>query len=283
MVSVVTDPAERDAVGSRIPLLVDAHVHVYDCFDQTVFFDSALENFRAAAAAQGLGPEASGCLLLSEAAGDHYFRRYLAEAGGSTHGPWQFCRTDEDSSLVAVREGGGELLLIAGRQIETAERLEVLALGSDRDFPDGLPIGATLDAVLESQALAVLPWGFGKWWFGRGVLMKQLVGSIDPGRVFLGDNGGRPGLAPGPRLFQTAKARDIKILPGTDPLPFPSEAAKPGRFGFLLEGEVDRRRPAESVKRLTWAQRAQPRVYGRLESLAPFCRHQVLMQIRKRT
>lgn len=282
MVSEGAARAKGDGAGFRGPLLVDAHVHFYDCYDQTVFFERALENFRAAAAALGLAPGLAGCMLFSESAGHHYFRRFQADAGCGNRGPWKFRRTDESCSLTAVRDSEEEILLIAGRQIATAERLEVLSLGCDRDFPDGLAIGPTLDAVLESGALAVLPWGFSKWWFGRGALMRELVSSIDPARVCLGDNSGRPRLIPGPRLFRLAQARNIRILPGTDPLPFPSEAAKVGRFGFLLEGEVDRRRPAASVKTLTREQAAQPVVYGRLEAPGRFCRNQVMMQVRKR-
>lgn len=34
-------------------ILVDAHVHIYDCFDLETFLDSALKNFKAEAARCG--------------------------------------------------------------------------------------------------------------------------------------------------------------------------------------------------------------------------------------
>ena len=274
--------AKRGGAGFCGTLLVDAHVHFYDCYDRVEFFEGAFENFRTTGAELGLASEPLGCVLFSEAAGDHFFRRLRTEADTAVAGPWTFQRTGEDCSLIATRDGGQRILLFAGRQIATAEDLEVLALAVDRDFPDGVALQPTLDAVLESGAIAVLPWGFGKWSLRRGELMAQIIGSIDPVKVHLGDNGGRPGGFPPPRLFSLARRRNIKILPGTDPLPFASEAGKAGGYGFVLDGELGWDRPAEGLKRLLRAQGTQPRVYGRLESLGRFCRHQVMMQLRKR-
>ena len=52
---------------SPAPLLVDAHVHFHSCFDQDLFLDAALANFRRGAADLGLGEGFLGCLLLAEA------------------------------------------------------------------------------------------------------------------------------------------------------------------------------------------------------------------------
>lgn len=53
---------------------------------------------------------------------------------------------------------------MAGRQIVTAEKLEVLALGTDLDIDDGRPIREVLSLVTENGGLPVIPWGAGKWW-----------------------------------------------------------------------------------------------------------------------
>ena len=42
--------------------------------------------------------------------------------------------------------------------------------------------------------------------------------------MFLGDNGGRSSMLPYPTQFNLAEANEMKILPGSDPLPFPQEA-----------------------------------------------------------
>lgn len=261
--------------------LVDAHVHFYDCFDQTRFFEGALANFRAAAQGTGASSDPAGCLLFTESAGYNHFHRFREEGDGGA-GPWRFRDTGEASSLLAVRNGADRLLLVAGRQIVAREDLEVLALGCPVEIPDRMSLRETLSAVAEQEAVAVIPWGFGKWWFGRGRIMAELLGDADASGIYLGDNSGRPGFLPGPRLFDQARAREILILPGTDPLPFPGEAGQAGSFGFVLPGRLDPSRPTASLLQAVRAQTTQPATYGRLEGLVRFCRHQVAMQLRKR-
>lgn len=53
------------------------------------------------------------------------------------------------------------------------------------------------------------------------------------------------------------------------------------RYGFLIEGAVERARPAEGLRRLLLALQRQPETFGRLESLVPFVAKQFAMQWRK--
>ena len=76
---------------------------------------------------------------------------------------------------MAIRPGTLPVLVIAGRQIVSAERIEVLALGTRTQIPDGQPLAATIDAVRADGALAVLPWGFGKWWGARGRMVDAYL------------------------------------------------------------------------------------------------------------
>lgn len=263
------------------PFLIDAHVHFYPCFDRQRFFDAALENFRAAAPAKSSALRPAGYLLMSESRGHDYFRRFRAEAEGGNEGGWSFGRTDEDCSILASRGRADELALIAGRQIETAEGVEVLALACAEIFPDGRPLAATIAAVIEAGAIPVLPWGFGKWWLRRGALVTERLGSSEHPTIFLGDNSGRAQAAPPPRHFRLAAARGVMVLPGTDPLPFPDQADKPGSYGFRLDGELDPRCPAAGLKDILRALPDQPPVFGRRESLGRFSLNQVRMQLRK--
>jgi hypothetical protein len=47
-------------------ILIDAHVHIYDCFDLEKFFDSAYANFKSAAEQLGHTNDFTGILLLAE-------------------------------------------------------------------------------------------------------------------------------------------------------------------------------------------------------------------------
>ncbi|HEX7183640.1 MAG TPA: hypothetical protein VF756_17525 [Thermoanaerobaculia bacterium] len=257
-------------------LLVDAHVHFHPSYDFEAFLDGALANFRRGAADVGLPGPFTGCLLLTEMGDARWFRSLLT--GSADGGAWRIERTAEANSLIARRASGERLVLVAGRQIAASEGLEVLALGRDAEIPDGLPLAETLRQVRESGALPVLPWGFGKWLGRRGALIAgTLAGGGDGsrGELFLGDNGGRPGIGGPPQLFAEARVRGVRVLPGSDPLPLPEHERRAGSYGFVLEGALDESRPAEDLLRKIRGLRGQPRVYGRCAALPRFLRDQI--------
>lgn len=260
----------------------DGHVHVHRCFDVKRLLDCATANFAAASGSpdrRGAGP---GVLLFTESAGDHFYHRFREQTEQDPLGPWSFRRTGDPISLTALRGKEPRLILVAGRQVATAENLEVLALGCDEEFPDGRSLHETLEAVRRSGGLPVVPWGFGKWWFRRGRLVKGLVQNEDPADFFLGDNGGRLRFGPRPTLFSKAEARGIRILPGSDPLPFPHHATRVGSFGFWLAGPLDSECPGQSILEALRRRETVVEPYGRGERLLPFVRNQLAMQMRKR-
>ena len=265
---------------SKPMALVDGHVHIHDGFDVATMLDHASENRDAAALRQGLSPAAPGVLMLTESQGVDGFQR-VAEGDGQRFGRWQVRRTGEPMSLRLETGNAAPLVLIAGRQIVTAERLEVLALGTLATFVDGLPIGTVLDQVAEAGALPVLPWGFGKWTGGRGRIVRDLLNSPRAAQLFVGDNGGRLNVAPEPALFAVARQRGIPILPGTDPFPFPAQVRRPLGFGFVLAADCTGDTPAAAIKHVLKASRAQPEVFGRGSNVVQFVRDQVAMQWRK--
>jgi hypothetical protein len=243
--------------------LVDAHVHFHDCYDLQAFLEGALRNFRKGADELGLTQPWIGYLLLTEPSG---IRRFWKWRDGSC-----FESTHEEESLLALKQ----FVLVAGRQIVTRERLEVLALGKDLEIPDGLPLSEILKRVRESGALPVLPWGFGKWWGRRGAVVAETL--EQDGELFLGDNAGRHG--PEPALFRRARKLGVRILPGSDPLPFARHAGFAGSYGFVLPDAVDPERPAETLLRRI-RESGQPRAFGNRAGLPRFLRDQVGMQLR---
>ena len=97
----------------------------------------------------------------------------------------------------------------------------------------------------------------------------------------MGDNGNRLRFSPTPPLFHLAARRGIRDLPGSDPLPFPGEAKRVGRYGFVVRGEISRTTPARDLKMMLESPLALDR-FGHLESLGRFLRSQSAMQWRKR-
>ena len=268
------------ASANDATVLVDGHVHVHPCFDLELFLRRSAANFEQAGRSLDLD-RPPGLLLLTESAGDDFFGAFAARTAGDD-GDWSFRRVEE-ASLAALERGEPRFFVLAGRQVVTAEGLEVLALACGERFPDGRPLDATLDAVRDRGALAAVPWGFGKWWGRRGKLLDDVMDRQDPAVFFLGDNGGRPRLGGRPALFERAQKLGIRILPGSDPLPFPDHAGRAGSYGFAVAGPFDPARPAESLTRMLHRAETRPRPFGRGQSILPFLRNQFAMQWRKQT
>ena len=263
-------------------VIIDAHVHIHDCFQLSFFLDSALHNFREAASRQHKKAFKS-VLLLSEAAGANWFRQLSELVGDANNfiGSWRFWGTSEACSLRARRSENEELIIVAGRQIVTSENLEVLALGTDQEFIDGQPIADVIKLVRSSGALVVLPWGFGKWTGKRGAIIRRLIAQFDKYEIFLGDNSGRLRNWPVPSQFKLATRKGIRILPGSDPLPFATESWRPGSYGVILDASIDENTPFNDVKQAIHHDCGM-RPYGRRENHLRFIRNQMGMQLLKR-
>ena len=95
----------------------------------------------------------------------------------------------------------------------------------------------------------VLPWGFGKWTFGRGAIINSFLESKEHPELFLGDNSGRPDFLPKSHLFAKAREKGIRVLPGSDSLPFNWEKIKPGSFGFMLSQPIGIETPGADSRR----------------------------------
>jgi hypothetical protein len=267
--------------------LIDAHVHLHDCFPPATFLESAQRNFEAAARQHGWGPQL-GVLMLTESEGVDWFGRLarhasgMPDAAGAALDPWTI-ETTADPCALAACHGGCRLMIVAGRQVVAREGLEVLLLGTRSTVSDG---GSLSDALVQGArmgALRVIPWGAGKWLFGRGRLLSGIIASEDSGSgFFLGDGAGRPFFWPRPDHFTQAERRGIRVLPGTDPLPFPGQAGRAGSFGFRLEGAIDLSSPAQGIKAALRDPASRLTPFGRLERTLPFLRNQIAMQRRKR-
>lgn len=255
-------------------------MHYHPCFGVARFLESARLNFRRVSREIGHS-HALGCLMFSESSWAHYFRAFREGLIESEAPDWTVEPTDEDHSLLVTSSDGDRLLLIAGRQVVTSERLEVLALATSEEYEDGRPLREAAARVASSGAVPVLPWGFGKWTGRRGRAVRDLLSSSLADELYLGDNGGRPGLMREPRMFRLGRERGVPVLPGSDPLPIPAEVGKPGRYGFVLQGPLNARSPAASVRAMI-ATRTPARSFGRLERLPTFVLRQTQLRLQKR-
>jgi hypothetical protein len=265
-------------------VLVDGHVHVHGCFDVANVFDAAADNFAAAARALGSPDDHDAILCLAEMRGEGFFEAVRARRAGRVwhgrRGFWEAEETREPQALV-VRRGGTRLTVVAGRQLVTRERLEVLALGTTAPLPEGQPIETTFAAVRDAGAAAVLPWGVGKWLGARGTVVARVLADPKWRHVFLGDNGNRLELGPEPAQFKLARRAGRAVLPGSDPLPLPGEERRVGAYGFALDVAVDPLRPAAAL--LALLENGSPYiVFGRREPLTRFVGNQLALKLKSR-
>lgn len=253
---------------------VDGHVHLHPGFELARALDSASRNMRFATHSR----ESTGVLLLTEMAGIDRFSTLPDHTGA-----WSITACAEAVSMRARREDGCQLFIVAGRQIVTTEGLEVLANGTVQTLPDGLPLTEVMAAVRDLGALAVLPWGVGKWTGRRGRIMKELAARPPASDgFFLADSGVRLAGTPRPGILAQGEANGWRALAGSDPLPLRNQAAAAGRYGFVAECALDPDRPFHSLAAWLRALERSPDCYGALRGLGGFVAHQAAMQIRKR-
>ena len=269
-------------------ILTDAHVHIYDCFDLGTFFTSALANFRTEAALRSKGDNFTAFLLLTETSTENWFhrladyadlRREIRAKNGSL---WTVHHTKENLSLWVQCNASQGFFLVAGRQIKTSEDLEILALITDRKFKENRRLEELIKVVKESGAIPVIPWGLGKWTGRRGRILKHALEEANSLELFLGDNGGRPAFWPRPAHFKMAEANGLRILPGSDSLPFASEVRRVGSMGFSVQGPISLEHPGRDLKSILLSQKTLFLTYGNLEHPYRFFRNQLAVRIMKR-
>jgi hypothetical protein len=195
---------------------------------------------------------------------------------------WSLDIQNETDSILLRHESGETIIIVPGRQIVTAEKLEVLALGTTAKFPDGQPIRAVVQSVTRHGAVAVIPWGLGKWWGRRGRIVRGLVDVRHDLPFCLGDNGGRARRLPRPSLFQAADDRGIPVLAGSDPLPLPHHVTRAGSYGFVLEDWSETSRPANAIKERLRALTHSPATFGCLSSTMAMVRAQLGLRLQRR-
>ena len=157
-------------------ILGDAHVHIQMVDDFAALATIARRNFCQIERLHGLS-EVERFVFLTECRAENRFEQAWHKADQSTV-PGDHCGLRNTGESNTLRMGCGEvdsLVVVAGRQIVTAEAIEVLALGLNRLYPDGRPLATVIEDLSEEEVLLILPWGVGKWLGRRGRIIADLV------------------------------------------------------------------------------------------------------------
>lgn len=202
-------------------------MHVYKCFDEQNTLESAYRKLKKT-------ETDLPTFLLTETSNDNAFERW-----SSGNCVWSIEKLKEDHELLL----GGKLLIVAGRQVITAEGIEVLATFTNRRFQDGEPLATTLQRVKNAGAVPILPWGVGKWLGNRGRIVSNIV--RENPSLLIGDIAGRPKAWPLPSW-----TRSKRIINGSDPLPLPSQENRGGAYGFSIQPDslIDFSNPSKQLK-----------------------------------
>jgi hypothetical protein len=270
--------------GKRLFMIVcDAHVHLYPQFSAERLLASARDNFFTQYRDCWSPPPIMALLFADNRRAEGFTTLAALAEGGGVVGKFQLRKTAEGHSLLAIDPSRPEerLLLLGGRQVVTAERIEVLALASPAFTEDGLPLAETVAVVQQRGGLAILPWGVGKWLGRRGAIIGNYLNQADPSRLLVGDNGGRPILWPKPALFEKAAARGIGLLSGSDPLPLPGEERRVGSYGAILAGSCGDDYPAQEIISLLTSGAQELKGFGKNLDPFSFLKTQIALRLAK--
>lgn len=201
-------------------VVADTHTHYYPEYDSEIFWPAAVRHLRGLA--ERHAQAAKLALFMTERHDCHAFEAWaegpLAEA---TPVPW----------CLKIPVKLESLYVVAGRQMATAERLEVLALCSTATtemLPDGLSLSESIAAVRAVGGIAVLPWAPGKWLGERGKLLAKTL-EEDPA-LLLSDSATRPWGWRKPKVFSGRS-----VLAGTDPYPIQNQEGLVGRYASIWD------------------------------------------------
>ena len=261
-------------------IVFDGHVHIYDCYDLDKFFAAAFENFSEAGANLKTASQVTYFILMAEATGVYYFKKLEEIAKGAPSTYFRVEESGEPHSLFVYHDDFPSMRLIvcAGRQLITEEKLELLALMTEQDFENGRELGATVEAVVDAGGIPVCPWGAGKWMGQRGKVLEKYM-SNPHSQFYLGDSGGRPSFWARPTLFD-GEAVAAKIVSGSDPLPLAGQEVTVGSFGGVIDLDCPKDHPSTYLR----AQLKDPKIvisaYGRLCSSMLFVKNQIVLRLK---
>jgi hypothetical protein len=223
-------------------IIVDTHVHLYPAYDIAAALKLCAKRLH------DLAPDAVPMACLTERQDCHIYKQLQQDGiASSEHIIGMESLEDGQSMLFRFGDGVPPLFVIPGRQIATNERIELHCLGKDARIPDGEPAVHTARRILEIDATAVLPWGIGKWLFGRRKVINKLLETFSPKELMLGDSAMRPWFWPTPTPMANATQNGYKVLAGSDPLPHEKNGDWIGKYATLMSHAFDQVHPQRSL------------------------------------
>jgi hypothetical protein len=240
---------QNGKIMEKTPLAIDGHVHIYPNFDLA----RAIAGGRNRLCALCNHKAAQPVWFLTERSDCFFFEQLInGELDPAFSETFHIEETRESSAVKIIERQNADkntsLLILAGQQVITQEGLEISMIGTRERIPDRKwSAKEVIDKAEQSAGFAVLNWAPGKWFFGRGNIVKSLLSSKRSTDMLIGDTTMRTKLWPTPNLMAQAASRGFRIIAGSDPLPFMGEEDMIGTYGFCLHAEM--RMPVQSIKK----------------------------------
>lgn len=255
-------------------ITIDTHGHYYSVFNVDPFVSTAFHRLATATA------RSVGCLCIASCHAVRHPLKLFRDAAESKTRSWELVESGESESLIVRGESQLPLVLLASRQVTTAEGLELLALGTAAPLRHERTLSQTVGEVLSCDAIPVIPWGVGKWCFARRqALTRFLRNDNQRDDVFLGDIAGRTqwltlGLSEGIR-------ESTRWLHGSDPLPIRGGERTVGRLVSQLDEPFYMDRPRSSLIGALQKLKSSPKRCGQYDSLATMVSQQFKLRTRR--
>ncbi len=208
-------------------LVIDTHLHFYPFYDVGKALGALHSNL------SGLYSDALIIGILTERSDCHFFQQL-------TENPGKFLSSKQeavfrDGYIIIKGLEHPDIYLLPGRQIVTAENIEVLCLLVDCEIEDGLPVNKVIEQIHTNKGVPVIAWSPGKWLFKRRKIVKNLILTYKPGSLLFGDSVLRPIGWPKPPLMKLALSKGFAVICGSDPFPLPGEEQVMGKYGISIE------------------------------------------------
>lgn len=210
-------------------IIIDTHVHIHSLYNVADVLDSAYLNF-ANEARKYSAENFIGVLCVYSLKANSDCKSIFKSEGNTL--TWKFNQID--SNTVEALSGQKKILIKTGYQVVSSEGIEILVL-TDRakDF-FGINAEVVVEAALRENLLVILPWGVGKWFGKRGVIVNNIIKKFDS-KIFLGDNSSRPWFWWRVPQFILAGNLNTKVLKGSDPLSIAGEENIIGTAGVVCQ------------------------------------------------
>ena len=223
-------------------IVADTHTHIYPCYDVTVAFEILIHNL------EQYSDSAVKMAFLAERNDCHFFSELGKDKGQIFQNGFGVSGANPNDVIILTKEEKPCLYLFPGRQIVTAERIEILSLISNLEIMDGLPADTVIRQIIDNGGVPVISWAPGKWLFERRKVVEKIMNNWTPRQILIGDTSLRPTIWKKPLLMQSAEKAGFKILAGSDPLPFPDEELQLGLYGSSVYGDINLDKPAGSMR-----------------------------------